>query len=107
MRPAFWLTAARSVTADDELFVKKRDEKYTFSAVLLEMGPWNQGSRASRAACVLADSGSASAAGEEADADDDDAADDVTGVAVNGSVGDKRNFTWRIISLHLCSPAPP
>lgn len=107
MRPAFWLTAVRSVTADGEPFVIKRGEKHTFSAVLLEMGPWNQGSRASRAACVLADSGSASAAGEEADADDDDAADDVTGVAVNGSVGDERNFTWRIICLQLCSLATP
>lgn len=59
----------------------------TRSAVVLEMGPWNQGSRASSAACVLADRGSGSAAGDDADAvDEDDAADDVTGVAVNGSV---------------------
>lgn len=54
----------------------------TFSAVFLEIGPWNQDSRASRVACALAVSGSISA-GEDADAVDDDAADDE--VTVNGS----------------------
>lgn len=54
----------------------------TFSAVFLEIGPWNQGSRASRVACALAVSGSVSA-GEDADAVDDDAADD--DATVNGS----------------------
>lgn len=53
----------------------------TFSAVFLEIGPWNHGSRASKVACALAVSGSVSA-GEDADADDDAADDDVT---VNGS----------------------
>ena len=67
---------------------RKQAVNLTFSAVTLEIGPWNQGSRASRAACACEDSGSAGTSpGDDADADDEDAAeDDVNGAAVNGSV---------------------
>lgn len=60
----------------------------SFSAVVLEIGPWNHGSRASKAACACAESGSAGTSlGDDTDAvDDDDAADDDTGAAVNGCI---------------------
>lgn len=67
-------------TADDDVAA------VTFSAVLLDIGPWNQGSRARSAACARADNGSGSTAGEDALVDEVEAAeDDVIGAAVNGS----------------------